>query len=65
MAGDPGLCGTSVIIFYRHKKKQEDIYSSGLLGNKKLSVRTKKKLPDMGVSDRASVLVFEWNHLRG
>jgi len=65
MEGDPGACGTAVIVFYRHKKKQKGICTIGLLGNKKLSGRAKKKLPDLGVSVGASVLVLEWNHLRG
>ena len=63
MAGDPGSCGTAAIIFYRHKKKPEDIYSIGLLGNKKLSVRAEKKLPGMGVSTGSFMLVREWHYL--
>jgi len=65
MAGDPGACGTAAIIFYRNKKKQEESYTIGLLGNKKLSVRAKKKLPGMGVSTGSFMLVREWHYLPG
>jgi hypothetical protein len=65
LAGDPAACGTAAVIFYRHKEKQKGLCPVGVLGNKKLSIRAKKKLPDMGVSTGPFMLVREWNHLPG
>jgi hypothetical protein len=65
MARDTGAGGTAAVIFYRHEKKQRGICTIGLLGNKKLSIRAKKKLPDMGVSAGSFMLVCEWHHLPG
>jgi hypothetical protein len=65
MARDTVACGTAAVIFYLHKDKQKGRCPIGVLGNKKLSIRAKKKLPHMGVSTGPFMLVREWNHLPG
>jgi hypothetical protein len=65
LARYPAACGAAAVIFCCHKEKQKEFCPVGVLGNKKLPIRVQKKLPDVGISTGAFMLVREWDHLPG
>jgi hypothetical protein len=60
MAISAGPCGTAYILFDFQKARRSEP-AKIVLGYQEMSSRTKRKMPGMGISGRAFVLVYQWD----
>jgi len=63
MAVHTRACGAADI-FPNVKQKGYVQKTTGLLDHKKMSAKTEKTMPGMGVQGGKTLLVYQWNHMQ-